>query len=102
MNTGEYGIQFVFGASFDMSANTGLSITFTKPDLSLLTVSNPAVTIANTTISTTEGNFTANTYGLYTFANGDVNQFGPWSARLTYLSTGVKLISDIGTFTVNP
>ena len=103
MNVGEYGVQFVLGTSFDMSANTSLSLTFTKPDGTTLTVSNPDVTIDAAPITTTAGTFDANTYFLYTFESGDVNQSGDWSVRGTYNAAGpVHLISSIGYFTIEP
>lgn len=105
MNVGEYGVEFVLGTGFDMSANTGLALVFTKPDASVLTVTNPAVTINASPYvgaTTPPGTFAGNTYFQYTFLNGDVNQAGLWSVRGHYLSSGVLLISDPTTFTINP
>ena len=103
MNVGEYGVQFVLGTSFDMSANTSLSLTFTKPDGTTLTVTNPAVTISASPIVTTAGTFDANTYFLYTFVSGDVSVAGDWTVRGTYNAAGpVHLISSIGYFTIEP
>lgn len=106
MNSGEFGVQYVLGTSFNMVANTGLALVFTRPDGTVLTVTNPAVTInaAVYTPTTTPnlGTFAGNTYFLYTFANGDVNQSGLWSVRGHYLASGVLLLSNPSTFTVNP
>jgi len=100
MNVGEYGVQFVLGTSFDMSANTSLSLTFTKPDGTTLTKTS-GVTISASPITTTAGTFAANTYFLYTFVSGDVDQAGDWSVRGTYNATGpVHLISSIAYFTI--
>lgn len=102
MNVNEYGVQFVLGVSFDMSANTGLSLIFTKPSGDVLTVTNPAVTIAASPVTTTAGVFAANTYFLYTFVSGDVDEAGSWTVRGTYDASGpVHLISDAATFTID-
>lgn len=105
MNVNEYGVDFAFSTGFDMSAFTAISIVFTKPDGTTLTVSNPNVTVPNVDLTTTLGVFTAKTYAQYTFVQNDVNQAGPWSARVVYdnttLSPPQHLISDVGTFTVN-
>lgn len=100
MNVGEFGVVLQFGASFDMSANTALSITFIKPDLTTLIVT---PTLGTEPVSTPLGVFAANTYAVYTFVSGDVDQAGMWSARLTYTDTmaATLLISTIGTFSVS-
>lgn len=98
MNVDEYGVILQFGVSFDMSSTTGLSFTFTKPDLTTLTV---VGTLGTLQITTTEGIFAANTYATYRFINGDIDQAGEWSVRLTYLDASpARLISTVGTFTV--
>lgn len=103
MNVNEYGIILQFGVGFDISSFATLSIAFTKPDLTTLTVTNPLVAIGAVDVVTTEGTFTAGTYATYTFQNGDVNQAGAWSARLTYTdATPRKLISNVVRFTINP
>ena len=101
MNVNEYGIIFVLGVSYDLSSMTNLSITFNKPDGTTLTVATPDVTISATPIDTTKGTFAANTYALYTFAVGDVDPAGDWTARLTATKVGVRLISDVASFTVS-
>lgn len=100
MNVNEYGVVFAFSTGFNLSAFTSLSITFTKPDLTQLTVTNPDVSAPAVDLQTTAGLFPANTYASYKFANGDVNQAGAWSARVTYTDVNQKLISDVGTFTI--
>lgn len=103
MNVNEYGVVFAFSTSFDMSSFTSISVDFTKPDGTTLTVTNPSVTVPNTDLVTTLGTFLANKYAKYVFQNGDVNQSGLWSARVVYTdATPQHLISDVGTFTVNP
>lgn len=103
MNVNEYGVQFQFGTGFDLTSYSSLSIKFTKPDLTTLTVTSPSVTVGNTTISTTEGIFSAGTYALYTFVNGNVDQAGEWTARLTYTDANPRLLtSTIVNFTIYP
>lgn len=99
MKINEYGVVLQFGTSFDMSSYTSLSLTFTKPDLSTLTVT---PTLGVGAVSTPLGSFATHTYVTYTFLSGQVNQAGSWSARLTYQdATPARLISDVGTFTVD-
>jgi hypothetical protein len=100
MNVNEFGVNLQFEVSFNMAAFTSLSLTFTKPDLTTLTVT-PALGIVDTT--TPLGVFAADTYVVYTFLAGQVNQAGNWSARLTYQDgSPAQLISTPGTFTVGP
>lgn len=100
MNAGEYGVIFRLGVGFDLSANTALSLTFTRPDNTTLTVSNPSVTAPNSA----GGSFSADQYFQYTFADGDVGSgdAGDWTVRGTYTDGSKQLISDAATFTVNP
>lgn len=103
MNVNEYGVAFVFSTGFNMSAFTSISITFTKPDDTTLTVTDPDVTVPASPLTTTDGIFAANEYAQYYFQSGDVDQVGQWSARVTYNdATPLHLISDIGVFTINP
>lgn len=100
MNVNEYGIQLQFEVSFNMAAFTSLSFTFTKPDATTLTV---AGNLGILQITTPLGIFAPNTYATYVFKQGDITQEGLWSVRLTYTDASpAKLISTIGTFTVNP
>lgn len=112
MNVNEYGIQFAFwtgnpgGGGFNLAGFTSLQINFTKPDGTALTVTNlttpNAVSISNQTLVTSLGTFAPNTYFLYTFKNGDVNQAGAWTARAIYTDAVQHLISGIATFTIGP
>lgn len=100
-NAGEYGIVFNFGCGFDLSAKTGLTLTITRPDGTVLTIATGRLTISASPLVTPLGTFAANTYAICTFANGDINQAGDYSARLTYDASGpVHLISDAAVFTV--
>lgn len=100
MNVNEYGVVFQFGVSFNMSAQTSLSLTFTKPDGTTLTV---AAGLGIVDVQTPLGLFSADTYATYTFLNGQVNQSGAWTVRLTYQDANpTQLISSIGHFTVGP
>lgn len=102
MRVGEYGVKFAFSVGFNLTGFTDLSIVFTKPDGTTLTVTNPAVTAPNVNLETTAGLFPAGEYALYTFANGDVNQSGNWCAYVIYDGNGEHLISDPADFTVDP
>lgn len=102
MNVNEYGILCLFSVGLDLSANTALSIEFTKPDGSQLIVTNPDVTMGTVDVVTSFGLFPANQYLQYTFADGNVDQAGLWTARATYTDSSKYLISDPATFVVNP
>ena len=105
MNANEYGVIFRFSTGYDMSGFTGLSLTFTKPDASTLTVTNLSsspVTLGSINVATTLGTFASHQYVNYTFAAGDINQAGTYTVRLTYTDSTKKLISDPATFTINP
>ena len=103
MNVNEWGVELLFSTGFDMSAFTAISMIFTKPDGTTLTVTNPGTTaliVGTADAVTTLGTFLAHKYLQYTFQNGDVNQAGSWSVRVTYTDATQHLISDSTTFTV--
>lgn len=103
MNVGEYGLVFAFGTGFDLTGQTSLGITFTKPDGSTLVIDS-GVTVGSGDRTNDDGTtFLSGEYAKYTIADGDIDQEGEWQARVTYEdATGQHLISDVGTFTVDP
>jgi len=102
MNVNEWGVLFRFSTGFDLSGFSALSITFTKPDGTTFTRTNPDVTAPNADVITTDGLFPANTYAQYTFQSGEVDQAGKWCAYVTYDdATPQHLISDVAHFTIN-
>ncbi len=104
MNVNEYGIVFAFSTAFNMSTYTSISIEFDKPSGATLTVTDAdGVTVPAVDVTTTLGVFLANKYVAYTFQDGDVDEIGVWAARVVYDDASPQhLISDVGTFTVNP
>lgn len=106
MNVHEYGVVFAFSTGYNMAANTSLHIEFWKPSNPWTneTDETPSLTVTAAlgvgSITTTVGIFTTETYVTYTFANGDVDESGLWSARVIYDSASKHLISDVGQFTV--
>ena len=100
MNAGEYGIAFLLNVAFDLSLNTNLTLVFTKPDKTVLTVSSPYVALVPKTITTPDGNFQPSKYVAYITAPGDVDQVGDYQVRLDYFTNTTKLISNITSFTV--
>lgn len=102
MNVNEYGIVFYLNTSYVMTAFTSLSLAITRPDASVLTVTNPAVSVGLVNLTTPNGTYLANQYIKYTLASGDITLAGTYTVRLTYLEAGIRLISDVVTFTVNP
>ncbi len=96
---GESGNKFQMGVSFDMSAQTALEFTFTKPDGTTLVVA--GVLDVNPFVD--QGfSFAANESAFYIWLVGDLDQDGDWTARLQYTDVSLVLISTISTFEVDP
>lgn len=106
MNVGEYGIQFNLNVSYNISAFTGLIITFTRPSGSTFTRTGANVTAPAVPLVTDIGTFAASQYAQTYFQLGDISEAGTYRARLTYDNSGLTpalhLVSDdTVTFTVN-
>lgn len=101
MNVGEYGIAFNLNVGYDISGNTALTLTFTRPDGSTFIKSNPQVSVGGSPLTTDIGTFAANQYAACLFADGDLTEPGTYGARLTYTDVTKRLVSDPVTFTVN-
>ena len=96
---GEYGIQFNVGMNFDMSAQTSLSLKFTRPDGTTLTV---APTLGAVPLITPLNLFAANTYATYVIAANDLPVDGGYQMRLTYVDAYKRLVSPVINFAVSP
>lgn len=103
MRVNEYGVVFRFSVGYDISAETELTLDFTKPDdTTLQKLTADGVAVGTSQVTTTLGVFAANEYITYTFASGDVDQAGVWTAQLTYDDATPKhLISDTVQFTID-
>ncbi len=102
VNETEFGIPYVFSIGRNMQNFTEISIEFTKPDGTILLVSDPDVTVPAVSIFTVLGLFAANTYAQYAFQEGDLDQYGTWTARLIYTDASpLHLTSNRSNFTVN-
>jgi len=97
---GSFGVQIRFGVGYDMSAFTGLELTFTKPDNTTLVVTNPAVELGALEIVTEVGTFLPNEYVTYTFTIGQLDQAGNWHVQLRYTDATKQLFSKRGRFTI--
>lgn len=103
MRKDEYGITFRMGAAWNMSGNTSLTINFTKPDNTTLSVASPNVVLGSTQYDAgRSGIFKANEYAEYTTQGGDIDQSGKWKAELIYQDTNKLLKSKQVEFTVDP
>ncbi len=104
LNVNEFGITFAFSTAFNMSGFSTIAIHFEKPNGTTLVVTDSdGVTVPSMPVTTTLGVFLANKYVTYTFQDGDVDEEGLWSCRVVYDdATPQHLISDVGTFTVDP
>lgn len=102
MNVGEYGLNYRLNTNYDMSAFTGLSLAFTRPDGTVITKTSPSVAVVGTDLDTPLGTFAANHHIVYTFVDGDLTLIGDYSVRLTYSAAGKRLISGVAFFTVMP
>ncbi len=97
----EFGLTFVAGMSFDMSANTSLTFKFKRPDDTVLTVAGVLGTVENITSA---GTFAADEWASYTFTSGDIplDSAGTWTVQLTYVDAVPKnLLSTIAQMTVD-
>ena len=99
MIASEYGIQFNVGMNFDMSAQTSLSLKFTRPDGTTLTV---APTLGTVPLITPLNLFAANTYITYVIAANDLPTDGGYQMRLTYVDAYKRLLSPVINFAVSP
>jgi hypothetical protein len=103
VNRNDYGVLFVYGVGENLSAYSGLTLEFDRPDGTTLTVTSPLVTTSTNPIVTSVGTLLAEEYAQYTFRPGDVTVAGVWSVRLTYDAPGpIHLTSNATTFTVGP
>jgi hypothetical protein len=87
LREGQIGGTFRANAKFDMSGSTALELTFTRPDGTTLTVTNPDVTAPATPVTDpTLGPLNASEYFEYTTASGDipVGSKGTWEACGVY------------------
>ncbi|WP_426111024.1 hypothetical protein [Massilia sp. PWRC2] len=102
MNVGEYGISFNFNQNFTISGFTTLSLAITRPDGSVITKTNPAVSVGSVALVTpNDGTYAAGQYAVYVFADGDLSLPGDYKARLTYTDASKRLIGELVVFTVN-
>lgn len=103
LKVGEFGKIIRVDTNFDLSANTELTLVFTKPDGSTLTkVKTDGVSAPGITVTDPDGvEFTANEYMEYDFASGDLDQAGRWFVRAEYDdATPKNFIGDTVEFTV--
>lgn len=87
LRVGESGKVIRVAASFDMSSNTELSLTFTKPDGTTSTKTKGASQVTLGTGAVTDpdlGSLSANEYVEYEVEAGFIDQSGSWSVYLTY------------------
>lgn len=94
--SGEYGTVFRLGVALDISTNTALSLTFTKPSGAVLTVANPSVTAP----AVAAGTLNASEYLEYTWASGNLDESGTWAVRGTITFAASKRITTLQEFTV--
>lgn len=108
LRIGEIGKTIRVNTDYDLSSNTQLTLTFTKPDGTTLTktktvdgVSAPAVDVTDPDDPTVT--FLANEYMEYDTVSGDLDQAGTWSVYATYNDATPKtFIGDVDRFTVLP
>ncbi len=103
---GEIGKIININAAFDLTGNTDLQLSFTKPDLSTLLVdkaggvSAPAVPFTD---PDTGEVFNAGEYWSYATKSGDIDQTGAWKVHGRYIdATPKEFCGDTATFTVLP
>jgi hypothetical protein len=106
VNVNDFGVIFRFDTNFNMSAFTGLKLTFFKPDgvTTMVRDETTGVALGLADANTDLGTFLAFQYVTYTFLVGEVDQAGDWTVYLTYdQAPTIELTSSSWTFTVgNP
>ena len=103
LKVGEYGKTIRVDSDFDLTANTELTLVFTKPDGTTLTkVKADGVSAPGVDVTSPAGElFAANEYFEYDFASGDLDQAGRWFVRGEYDDATPKIfIGDTVEFTV--
>lgn len=99
---------YYLATSFDMSSNTDITFTFTKPSGATVTktLTGGEITLGtiNTTLPAPVGAVLANEYAYYTVEAGFLDEAGDWCAYCTYSDTGTTPVTsfdgDADTFTV--
>ena len=89
MKTGESGTTFIVGTGlngtgFDLSAYTKLTLIFTLPNGTILTVTTPTVTLGITAIPVPGGTLNSHQYVSCVLQPGQVSVAGVWQVRLIY------------------
>lgn len=105
IRVGEIGKSLYVFTAFDMSANTGLEITFKSPAGVSFTRTNPDVTAPNVDSPNIPGQgiLPANRYLVYSTQEQDFNSTGEWCINSVYIEgTEKKFIGSSGTLTVSP
>jgi len=90
LKVGETGKTFRVAASFDMSSNTDLTLTFTLPDATITTKTKSGGEVVLGTANVTDqdlGAILANEYVEYEIESSFLSQSGSWSVSLTYTNT---------------
>lgn len=108
LRVGETGKIFRVAASFDMSSNTELTLTFTLPDDTTVTKTKGGGEVVLGTSNITDadlGALLANEYVEYDIESGFLSQAGSWQVNLTYTNTASTpddiFIGSCATFTVD-
>ncbi len=108
LSVGDTGKTIRVAASFDMSSNTNLTLTFTLPDDTTVTKTKSGGEVVLGTINVTDpdlGALLANEYVEYDVEAGFLSQAGSWQVNLTYTNTAPTpddiFIGSCATFTVD-
>lgn len=104
LKVGEIGKTIRLDAQYDLSANTELTVEFTKPDGTTLTKTKTSngVTAPGVEVTAPDGTvYEANTYFEYDFISGDLDQSGIWYVEGIYEDgTPKKFIGNQDSFSV--
>lgn len=101
----QYGATFVLEAGLPMenAPDAVLTVFFTRPDGSKLSVASPQVYIGQPNLSTYLGVLAGNTYAV-TVIGPSVLVPGQWCAQLSFAPTpsSIPVLSEVGRFTIPP
>lgn len=107
LKVGETGKIIRVNAAYDMSSNTEITLTFTKPGGTEVTKTLGAgeLSLGAGVTDADLGALTANEYVEYDIESGFLDTAGTWSVYITYTNTGAtpddNFIGDEVTFTVS-
>jgi len=96
----EYGKILIIPTGIDISANTGLSLTITRPDGTVMTTTNN-LTAPGIDVTVDNVTYSANQYASYITQLGDITGPGEYKAKIKATFADKELKSELTRFPVS-